>query len=251
MTYRLAIGKRSYSSWSLRGWLAFAAFGLEVETVSLPMDTPEFHKKLKAFAPARTVPALWIGGVGVTWDTLSIAETLAERHPGIPFWPEEPGDRALARALAAEMHAGFAALREDFPMDLRQAYSGAAPSEAVRADLARIGTLWETARARDSAAQGPWLFGAYSLADAFYAPVALRIAGYGLPVGVVVKAYVAAHLAHPASSSGARRRLRSRGSSSRRRRACGRTLGQRVRLTSCDRLGGRPPIDFAGGAPDI
>lgn len=197
MTYTLAIGDRAYSSWSLRGWLAFAAFGIEVETVLLPMDDPAFAAGLAAFAPARTVPALKIDQVGVIWDTLAIAETLAERHPEVAFWPRDPADRALARSLVAEMHASFAPLRKACSMDLRAAYDGYAPDAAVRADLDRIEALWAAARAR-GAGQGPWLFGGYSLADVAYAPVAMRIAGYGLAVGPDAAAYVAAHIAHPA-----------------------------------------------------
>ncbi len=197
MTYTLAIGDRAYSSWSLRGWLAFAAFGLEVETVPLPMDDPGFAAGLAAFAPARTVPALRIDRVGVLWDSLAIAETLAERHPEIAFWPGDPADRALARSLAAEMHAGFAPLRRACPMDLRSAWAGFVPDAFVRADLDRIETLWTTARVA-APDRGPWLFGAYCLADAFFAPVAARIATYALPVGDPARAYVAAHLAHPA-----------------------------------------------------
>jgi glutathione S-transferase len=196
----LAIGDRAYSSWSLRGWLAFAAFGLPVETVLAPMDDPAFAATLAAFAPARTVPALRTvrpEGEVVLWDTLAIAETLAERHPELAFWPAEPRARGLARALAAEMHAGFAALRQACPMDLRTGYAGFAPGAAVRGDLARIETLWAAARAL-AAGEGPWLFGAYSLADVFFAPVATRIATYDLPMGPAARAYVAAHLAHPA-----------------------------------------------------
>ncbi|MBP7243001.1 glutathione S-transferase [Amaricoccus sp.] len=196
MTYLLAIGERAYSSWSLRGWLAFAAFGVEVETVLAPMDDPRFAETLAGFAPARTVPALRIEGVGVIWDTLAIAETLVERHPEVAFWPADPARRGLARALAAEMHSGFAALRGACPMDLRCAYAGFEAGAAVRADLARIETLWATGRA--AAGEGPWLLGAYSLADVFHAPVAARIAAYGLPVGAAARDYVAAHLAHPA-----------------------------------------------------
>ncbi len=192
MTYRLAIGERTYSSWSLRGWLAFAAFGLEVEVVEARLDHPEFLQDLAEFAPARTVPALRIEGVGVMWDTLAIAETLVERHPEIAFWPRDPQARMQARAMAAEMHSGFAALRAECPMNLRATFLGLVPSEAVRKDLARIETLW------DMAPGGPWLFGDYTLADAFFAPVAARIAAYGLPVGPRARDYTAAHLAHPA-----------------------------------------------------
>jgi len=198
MTYTLAIGERAYSSWSLRGWLAFAAFGLDVETVSLSMSTPEFYDGLGAFAPARSVPALRIDRVGVTWDTLAIAETLVERHPDIAFWPGDSGDRALARAMAAAMHSGFAPLRAACPMDLRAACAGFVPDAAVRADLDRIEALWSAARSRRCAARGPWLFGAYSVADVFFAPVATRILSYGIDVGAGARAYVAAHLAHPA-----------------------------------------------------
>jgi glutathione S-transferase len=194
MTYVLAIGERSYSSWSLRGWLLFANFGIPVETVALPLDSPGFAAGLVAFAPARTVPALRIAGEGAVWDTLAIAETLAERHPEAAHWPEAPGARALARALAAEMHSGFAALRAGCPMNLRTAFEGYAPSEAVLRDLRRIETLWD---ATPGGREGPWLFGRYTVADAFYAPVAARIAGYGLPVGPRAAAYVAAHLADP------------------------------------------------------
>lgn len=197
MTYTLAIGDRAYSSWSLRGWLSFAAFGLEVETVLLPMDSPAFHEGLRGFAPARTVPALRIDRVGVLWDTLAIAETLAERHPDIAFWPRDPTDRALARGLAAEMHSGFAALRDACPMDLRRIYAGFRLHARARADVARIEALWAAARARRPDA-GPWLCGDYSLADVFYAPIATRIVTYGLEVGPEARAYVAAHLAHPA-----------------------------------------------------
>jgi glutathione S-transferase len=196
MTYLLAIGERAYSSWSLRGWLLFAAFGLEVETVVAPMDDPRFAETLAGFGLARTAPALRIAGVGAIWDTLAIAATLEERHPVVAFWPADPGLRGLARSLAAEMHAGFRALREACPMDLRCAYAGLAPDAGVLADLARIEALWAAARA--ASGQGPWLFGAYSVADVFYAPVAARIAAYGLPASPEARAYVAAHLAHPA-----------------------------------------------------
>jgi glutathione S-transferase len=197
MPYVLAIGDRSYSSWSLRGWLMFARFGLPVTVRSAPMYTPAFAELLAGFGAARTVPALRIedgARSAVLWDTLAIAETLAERHPDRGFWPPEPAARALARTLVAEMHAGFAPLRTACVTNLRRAYVGFEPDPAVRADLARIEALWAAA----PGSNGPWLFGAYSLADVFFAPVAARIATYGLPVGAAAAAYVAAHLADPA-----------------------------------------------------
>lgn len=199
MTHTLLIGDRIYSSWSLRAWLAFAAFGVPVETRLARLDAPEFHEALADFAPARTVPALRIDGGGLIWDTLAIAETLAERYRDIAFWPGAPEARALARAISAEMHSSFAALRGACPMDLGAVYDGFVPSDGVRADLARIEALWAAARACPGrSGRGPWLFGDYSLADAFYAPVATRIATYGLPASDEAQAYVAAHLAHPA-----------------------------------------------------
>jgi glutathione S-transferase len=194
MTYELAIGDRAYSSWSLRGWLLFDAFGLSVRVRRAQVYTDELPQLLKGFAPARTVPAMKTPEGHVVWDTLAMAEELAVRHPEARLWPGDPSLRALARSLAAEMHSSFAALRSACPMNLRVAYADSAPDEAVRADLARIETLWAHALSRSG---GPWLCGANSVADAFFAPVAARIAGYSLPVAPEAAAYVTAHLAHP------------------------------------------------------
>lgn len=155
---------------------------------------------MAAFAPARTVPALRIEGGRtpvILWDSLAIAETLAERYRDIDFWPTDPVARGLARAITAEMHSGFQALRQECPMNIRRAYQGFLVSDAVGADLARIETLWSAARG-EARGEGPWLFGDYTIADAFFAPVAMRIATYGLTVSPEAAAYVAAHLADPA-----------------------------------------------------
>ncbi len=160
--------------------------------------SPELAALFDRFAPARTVPALCLDGgreAVLVWDSLAIAETLAERYPDIAFWPPDPAARGLARSLAAEMHAGFGALRSACPMNLRRAVTGFVPSEAVLADLARLEVLWGAARARG--AEGSWLFGEYSIADAFFAPVATRIATYDLPVSAEAAAYVATHLSDP------------------------------------------------------
>lgn len=194
MTYDLAIGDRSYSSWSLRGWLLFDAFGLPVQTHTARLYTDALPKLLESFFPARTVPALRLPDGTVVAESIAIAEELASRHPEAGIWPADPTFRAMARALAAEMHAGFAALRSHCPMNLRVSYQDCAPTEAVLADLARLETIWAWAREKSG---GPWLCGGYSAADVFFAPVAARIAGYGLPVGPETAAYVAAHLAHP------------------------------------------------------
>jgi glutathione S-transferase len=199
MTHVLAILDPAYSSWSLRGWLLFRRFGLAVTVETAHLGRPDAAALFDRFAPARTAPALRIdrgGAPVVLWDSLAIAETLAERYPDIAFWPGEPAARGLARSMTAEMHASFRALRDSCPMNLRRAYLGFAAPEAVGADLARIETLWSAAGARS--AEGPWLFGDYTIADAFFAPVATRIATYDLAVGPDAAAYVAAHLADPA-----------------------------------------------------
>ena len=191
----LKIGDYTYSSWSLRGWLLFERFGIDVCREMVDFEAADVAEQLRTLPPARTVPT-WITENGtVIWDSLAIAEELATRHPDAGLWPTDPRLRAVARSLAAEMHSGFGALRSDCPMNLRVAYGDYVPSGDVKADLSRLETIWQHALDLSS---GPWLCGAYSAADAFYAPVAARIAGYGLPVGPKAKAYVAAHLADPA-----------------------------------------------------
>ncbi len=155
------------------------------------MRTEAFAALLADFAPARTVPALGTPE-GVATDSLAIAEALAERHPEAGHWPSDPAARLLARSIAAEMHSGYGALRAACPMNLRTAWRGFEPSPEVMADLGRILSLWRLARGM--AGDGPWLFGRYTAADAFHAPVAARIAGYGLAVPEDAVAYVTAHL---------------------------------------------------------
>ena len=196
MTYDLAIGDRAYSSWSLRGWLLFDAFDIPVKTHSARLYTDELATLLKDFFPGRTAPTMRTPDGVVVPETLAIAEELASRHPDAGIWPKDPKARAVARGLAAEMHAGFTALRGYCPMNLRVSYLDCAPPDAVLADLDRLQVIWAWARV-ETAASGPWLCGAYSAADAFFAPVAARIACYNLPVGPDAAAYVAAHLAHP------------------------------------------------------
>ncbi len=196
MTYDLAIGDRAYSSWSLRGWLLFDAFGIPVRVRAARLYSEELPALLAGFRPARTVPALRLPDGTVVMESLAIAEELASRHPEAGLLPADPRARAVARSLAAEMHAGFSTLRSQCPMNLRVSYDGWPMTPGLRADLDRLEELWAWARAA-TGAEGPWLCGAYSLADAFFAPVAGRVATYGLPVSEAGAAYVAAHLAHP------------------------------------------------------
>ncbi len=201
MSYTLIIGDRSYSSWSLRGWLLFDAFGIGVKTQQARLYTDGLATTLAPYAPARTAPTLLCEDGTVVFESLAIAEELASRHEGAGIWPAAPRARATARVLASEMHAGFTALRSHCPMNLRASYTDCAPTAAVLADLARLQTIWDWARQQSgstvSGASGPWLCGDYSAADVFFAPVAARIAGYNFPGGGAARAYVAAHLAHP------------------------------------------------------
>lgn len=197
MSYDLYIGDRAFSSWSLRGWLMFEKFGLECRTHLVGLYSGTMKQDLAELSPARLVPVMRTPQGIVAGETLAMAETLAERHPTAGLWPGDPAARALARWLVAEMHAGFTALRGECPMQLLKVYEGFTPSAAVRADLARLEELWALARERHGQG-GPWLFGAYSLADVFFAPVAARITGFDLPVSAGARAYVAAHMADPA-----------------------------------------------------
>ena len=194
MTYDLVIGDRAYSSWSLRGWLLFDAFGIPVKTHLARLYSDELPNMLRDYAPAKTAPTMRTPDGVVVPETIAIAEELASRHPEAGIWPQDPKARAVARVVAAEMHAGFGALRSHCPMNLRVSYTDCAPPAEVLADLARLETVWAWAKAQTG---GVWLAGDYSAADAFYAPVAARIAGYNLPVSPQAMAYVQAHLGHP------------------------------------------------------
>lgn len=196
MTYDLVIGDRAYSSWSLRGWLLFDAFGIPLRTISARLYTDELPTLLQDFFPARTAPTMRTPEGSIVPETIAIAEELATRHPEAGIWPTDPQARATARVLAAEMHAGFVELRTHCPMNLRVSYTDCQPPEEVLADLARLETLWSWAR-ETTKSTTPWLCGAYSAADAFFAPVATRIATYNLPVSAGAMRYVDAHLAHP------------------------------------------------------
>ena len=197
MEYQLHIGNHAYSSWSLRGWLLFERFGLSVRTHEVDFIDGPVAEQMASLPPAVTVPTLVTPEGAVVWDSLAIAEELASRHPEAGHWPTDPAARATARSLTAEMHSGFATLRNTCPMNLRVAHTGVEMTQGLRADLDRLEAIFTHAR-KTCGGDGPWLCGDYSVADAFYAPVAARIAGYSLPVGPVTAAYAAAHLDDPA-----------------------------------------------------
>ncbi|MEM6587672.1 MAG: glutathione S-transferase [Pseudomonadota bacterium] len=196
MTYDLYIGDRTFSSWSLRGWLMFQKFDLPVRVHVVGLYAGTMTEDLADLAPARLVPVMRDQQGTVIGDSLAMAETLAERHPDAGLWPADPAARAFARWIVAEMHSGFTELRGDCPMQLSHQMKGFKPSDAVLADLARIEELWSLAKSRHGG-DGPWLFGTYSLADVFYAPVAARVAGYDLPMSDAAREYVNQHLSDP------------------------------------------------------
>ncbi|MCU0943898.1 MAG: glutathione S-transferase family protein [Rubritepida sp.] len=188
---RLFLGNRRYSSWSLRGWLAVRLAGLEVEEVVIPMSegtTPA----IKAAMPAGLVPVLEHGGVRI-WDSLAIGEYCAELAPAL--WPAERAARALARCVSAEMHSGFRELRIAMPMNLGRTFPGRGRTPGALADIARIEALWAECRAAHG---GPFLFGAaFTLADAFYAPVVTRFLTWQPELSPASQDYMAAVRAHP------------------------------------------------------
>ncbi|MBI1494623.1 glutathione S-transferase [Halocynthiibacter styelae] len=193
MTYRLILGDRIHSSWSLRGWLVAKLSGAEFDSEFLSFAEAPVSEQLAPLAPACTVPLLVTSdGIAID-DSLAITEELATRHPDSAIWPKDPKARAVARTLVAKMHSGFMTLRNDCPMDLARAYSGVEISDALQKDLIQLQSLFAWARKTTGSDDG-WLCGAYSAADAFYAPVAARIAGFDLPVDDATKQYVQLHL---------------------------------------------------------
>jgi glutathione S-transferase len=196
MTYTLLIADKSYSSWSLRGWLSFRAFDIPVTVKTTRMYCDQFRLDLEAFAPGcRTVPIVRTPTGGLLTESIAIAWHLERAFPDRGLLPADAIARARAMSLVAEMHSGFTGLRGACPMNLRTGWEGVEVTDAIKADLERLEQLWGAAL---EAHGGPWLCGDYSLADVFFAPVATRILTYDLPVSDRALAYARAHVAHPA-----------------------------------------------------
>jgi glutathione S-transferase len=193
----LYIGNRTYSSWSLRGWLAVKLADIEADVRLIRFDSPEWQAAAAdpAVLPSRKVPTLWDGDVAV-WETTAIIDYLAARVGLECFWPSAPKARGLAMAIAAEMHAGFQAIRSECPMNLRKRWADFVISDACRRDIDRIEQVWQQARALATGGE-PFLFGDFCAADVMYAPVVTRFDTYGLPVSAASRRYIDAVLAHP------------------------------------------------------
>ena len=199
---QLVIGNKNYSSWSMRPWVLLRHFGIAFEEIKLRFDFTSdsaFYRELARYTPAARVPVLLVDGFAV-WDTLAIAEALADLQPELAIWPREPMQRARARSLAAEMHAGFSALRNHCPMNIEAALPAVgarilATEPQVGRDLARIDGMWCEQLA---ASGGPFLFGEFCAVDAYYAPVAARVRCYGLPLSAPARGYVERLWAAPA-----------------------------------------------------
>ena len=189
--YTLYIGNKNYSSWSLRGWLAAKHSGAPFREVAVQLSGV-YNLEWRKFSPTARVPALHDGDV-VVWDSLAIAEYLAERHAGM--WPVDPVARAHARSIACEMHSGFSHLRNDMTMCIKERVDVRPWSPGLAADIVRVAEIWTGARQRFGK-DGPYLMGAFTLADVFYAPVAFRFRTYGVALDGTAGAYLEALAAH-------------------------------------------------------
>lgn len=174
----LVIGDKAWSSWTLRPWLAAKAAGIPFREVPVRLRQPDTAAQIARQSPTGRIPVLKRGSFAV-WDSLAICEYLAELAPAARLWPANPEARAVARSISAEMHSGFQALRQEFPMDFHARIEGRIPSEQARDDIQRVVQIWREMR-RNYGAGGPFLFGGFTIADAMYAPVATRFRTYGV-----------------------------------------------------------------------
>ncbi|MBX7458360.1 glutathione S-transferase family protein [Qipengyuania sp. 1NDH17] len=195
---KIIIGNKNYSSWSLRGWLAAKQSGLSFEEIIVPMGGEawdELKQDGTGTQPSHgKVPILWDDEI-VVWDSLAILEHLSDKVGRERFWPKDEAARAMARSMVAEMHSSYFALRSECPMNVRKRFDGFEPSEACKADILRILSLWAEARSRFGSG-GPYLFGTFGAADVFFAPVVSRFISYQIPVPGFAAAYMQAVWEH-------------------------------------------------------
>jgi glutathione S-transferase len=190
------LGNKNYSSWSLRPWLALKQTGAPFDEEVIPLGEPTTRSTVLRFSPSGRVPALKHNELTV-WDSLAMCEYLAETFPQAKLWPEDKAARAVARAASAEMHSGFAALRDHLPMNMRSSFPNRGVTPEVQSDINRITAIWRDCRKRFGA-NGPFLFGDFTIADAMYAPVVSRFRTYKIELEEEAQAYTDAVWALPA-----------------------------------------------------
>ncbi len=195
MAIQLVMASKNYSSWSLRAWLALEQTGAAYEEVLISTADPDWHAQIRRVSPSGKVPLLIDGPLRVG-DSLAIVEYLNERFPQAGLWPADAAARAIARSVCAEMHSGFQALRANMPMDIQADEPGRGHVPEALADAARIQAIWDDCRQRFGRG-GPFLFGPFSAADCFYAPVVFRFRSYAVPLETSAKAYCEAMVAEP------------------------------------------------------
>lgn len=191
----LVIGNKNYSSWSMRPWVALNAFGIPFQEVRVLLDQADTANRIAEYSAAGRVPVLLAGEMTI-WDSLAICEYLAEQFPELHLWPRDVAARAMARSVCAEMHAGFSGLRNAMSMNIRMSFPGRGRNAASQADIGRISEIWEECLSRFGHHQ--FLFGDFSIADAFFAPVVSRFRTYGVSLAPALNAYCERVLAHPA-----------------------------------------------------
>lgn len=196
----LIIGSKNYSSWSLRSYLALKAAGLAFREVMIPLRTDDTYRHIRLYSPSGTLPVLLHGDIKV-WESLAICEYLAELAPAAHLWPTDAEARAFGRSIAHEMHAGFASLRQNMPMDIARDRARESRAHLVAGEIARISSIWNEARerfgARGANGAGPFLLGGFSIADAMFAPVVTRFRTYGVGLDDVAQDYCNAIFALP------------------------------------------------------
>jgi glutathione S-transferase len=200
--YRLIIGTKNWSSWSLRPWLALRATGAEFDEIVISLRQPDTGARIRELTGCDTVPVLQIENDGSTetaFDSLAICETLAERHPEAQLWPGDAPVRAEARSISAAMHSGFAALRSSLPMEFGRHLPMPEPNPELSRDIERIMRFWRNALGRHGS-DGGFLFGGFSIADCMYAPVVSRFRTYGVALEPALQAYCDRIFALPAMS---------------------------------------------------
>ena len=196
MNVTLIIGNKNYSTWSLRAWLLLREAGIEFEEQRIALDKADTMSQIAKFTDAGRVPILVLGEHTI-WDTLAIAETVAERWPEKQLWPTDPDARAHARSISAEMHSGFETLRKCLPMNCRAMGRNVSQPDELTDDIDRVIAIWTDCHERYSA-DGDWLFGHFGVADAMFAPVVLRFRTYGIDLPESAAAYATRLLESPA-----------------------------------------------------